>query len=405
MDRAARRRLAREGKTTDPVTALWLSNAMFAPTGYGTQTRQVVTRMIADGHHVTVAANYGLQAVPMDVSGVKHLPQGLDPHNNDVAKAYFQAVTSEHPGSRSALFTLYDTWVFKPESFEGLPVFSWVPVDHVPVPPAVLAWCALPNVTPIAMSRFGQAALAAEGVASVYIPHGIDTDLFKPTPTVETAAGVKTSREIIGVSEDRFVVGIVNANKANGHTHRKAFFEQLMAFRMFAETHPDAYLYLHTDATPNMGGADFTKLLKLVGLREGQYGFVNQYQYRMGVPEGILAAIYSGMDVLLSPTYSEGFGLTTIEAQACGTPVIVQDFTAQPEMVGDGWLVTGQPLYDMTQDACFSVPSIPDIVRALNESYARKGSGPSEAARRHVVDNYNADDAYVTYWRPLLESL
>ena len=46
-----------------------------------------------------------------------------------------------------------------------------------------------------------------------------------------------------------------------------------------------------------------------------------------------LAKYYSAADVLLSLSYEETFGLTIIEAMACGTPAIVYNNTAQPELI------------------------------------------------------------------------
>ena len=46
-----------------------------------------------------------------------------------------------------------------------------------------------------------------------------------------------------------------------------------------------------------------------------------------------LAVLYSMADVFLNPSREETMGLTTIEAMACGTPVIVSDKTAVPEVV------------------------------------------------------------------------
>lgn len=46
-----------------------------------------------------------------------------------------------------------------------------------------------------------------------------------------------------------------------------------------------------------------------------------------------LTAFYSAADVLLSLSYEETFGLTIIEAMSCGTPAIVYDNTAQPELI------------------------------------------------------------------------
>lgn len=46
-----------------------------------------------------------------------------------------------------------------------------------------------------------------------------------------------------------------------------------------------------------------------------------------------LISLYSRADVLLSLSRAETFGLTVIEANACGTPAIVYDNTAQPFLV------------------------------------------------------------------------
>ena len=42
--------------------------------------------------------------------------------------------------------------------------------------------------------------------------------------------------------------------------------------------------------------------------------------------------------MLLLPSLYEGFGLTALEAMACGTPVIVSDRSSLPEVVGDAAL-------------------------------------------------------------------
>lgn len=48
-----------------------------------------------------------------------------------------------------------------------------------------------------------------------------------------------------------------------------------------------------------------------------------------------LVEIYSAADVFVNPSVEETMGLTTVEAMACGTPVITYDKTAVPEVVGD----------------------------------------------------------------------
>lgn len=52
-----------------------------------------------------------------------------------------------------------------------------------------------------------------------------------------------------------------------------------------------------------------------------------------------LAGLYAGAAVYAFPSRYEGFGLTPLEAMACGTPVVAADATSVPEVVGDAGLL------------------------------------------------------------------
>lgn len=49
-----------------------------------------------------------------------------------------------------------------------------------------------------------------------------------------------------------------------------------------------------------------------------------------------LIVVYNLAQVLLLPSFYEGFGLPILEAQACGTPVITSDTSSMPEIGGNG---------------------------------------------------------------------
>ncbi|MBI4247274.1 MAG: glycosyltransferase family 4 protein, partial [Candidatus Rokubacteria bacterium] len=48
-----------------------------------------------------------------------------------------------------------------------------------------------------------------------------------------------------------------------------------------------------------------------------------------------LPGLYRGARMLVLPSLYEGFGLTALEAMACGTPVIASGTSSLPEVVGD----------------------------------------------------------------------
>ena len=55
-----------------------------------------------------------------------------------------------------------------------------------------------------------------------------------------------------------------------------------------------------------------------------------------------LPALYSGAEMFVYPSLYEGFGLTVLEAMACGTPVVCSSTTSLPEVAGDA-AVTVEP--------------------------------------------------------------
>jgi glycosyltransferase involved in cell wall biosynthesis len=408
MNRAERRRAERQGKTTNPLAITWFSNSIFAPTGYGTQTSQVVRQLHAEGHHVAICANYGLQAAQMIFDEIPHYPMGFDPYSNDVIEPTFMDWSRQHPDATPLVIALYDAWPLKAPAWDRMPTAIWTMIDHLPAPPAVLDFLRKDSVTPLAASRFAQEQIGRADIESIYVPMAIDTDLYKPTPVWHNGDKAVAGRQLMGFgddAEDYFVVSIVNANKSASGVHRKAHAENLLAFSVFAQQHDDVRLYIHTERNGMHGGINFAPLLKSLDIPEHKYRFVNQWAQHIGIPNEAMAALYTATDVLLAPTMGEGFGLTVAEAGACETPVIVSDFTCQPELVtDDSYLVGGQPWWDSYQAAWWQVPNVAQIVEALEAAYQR-GRYRSTKQRDHIVNNYDAATVYETHWKPALEVL
>jgi alpha-1,3-rhamnosyl/mannosyltransferase len=77
-----------------------------------------------------------------------------------------------------------------------------------------------------------------------------------------------------------------------------------------------------------------------------------------------LAALMAGAAAVCVPSYVEGFGLTALEAMACGVPVVTSDRTSLPEVVASAGLVV-PPTADAFEDALLRVLSDPDFAHDL----------------------------------------
>jgi len=379
------------------------SNSPGMPTGYGVQAELLANNLLHSGAKVASLSNYGLEGQISEIKtpfgSIDHYPRGLTPYSDDIMPYHFNHFKSKHPGKKHILMTLYDVWVYKNKALDDLPIYSWTPLDHVTMPPMVEAWLRKDNVTPIAMSPFGQRQMADRGIDSIYIPHSIDTKAYSPTDKIKD---VKT-REFMGVGEDDFLVGMVAANKANGQIHRKAYAENFMAFALFVKDNPNAKLYVHAEPSKAYGGFDLGSLARAVGIPQDNILFPNPIDLRYGFSAEHMAALYSAMDVLLTPSYGEGFGVPTVEAQACGTRVIASDWAASQDLVSeDSFLVDGQPFWDEAQQSWFMIPRIPSIVSALKQAAEEENHSQKSVDFALEFSNQNV---WQKYWKPFLEEV
>ena len=378
------------------------SNSPGQPTGYGQATEALVKLLKRDGADVASLSNYGNEGINTTFdTGFGQIPiyaRGNEAYSNDVTPAHHKHWKAINPDQPDLMITLYDVWVLNGKGYDNIPIASWTPIDHNPVPPAVLKWLQKENVTPLAMSKFGLDQIEKVGVAGHYIPHSIDTKVFKQTDKIDD----QPINEFMGFEDGRFIVGMNAANKSSGILHRKAYSENLMAFAMFARKHPDAMLYIHADAS-SQHGWNLVALGQLLGIPTDNMTFPDPLAYRYGMSQETLAGIYSSWDVMLATSYGEGFGIPTVEAQACGVPVIVSNFAASPELVGDGWVIGGQPLYDPAQHSFWHIPSVPEIAEALEQAYA-KGKGKSAKAVE-FAKQYDHEKVWQENWMPVLKNL
>ncbi len=380
---------------------LLVSVAPWAPSGYGTQARQLARRLKNDGHEVGFFALYGLKGGTIWWEGMPVFPHASDAMGNDIILGHVDAFKPD------IVLSLHDTWPMTQYGGRLMRWIPWTPVDHTPTPPGVLsamsrAWRV------VSMSQFGAQQLAGEGVPNTYIPLGIDAAFYP-----DAAAG-RAWRKDHDIPPEAFVYGMAGLNVY--WPPRKGYDRAIEAFAQIHAEHPDTILYLHTAPqamqVPNF---DLWQVIDFHKIPHEAIRFSDSYPLFMGYTEAGMRAMYNSFDVLLQPTQGEGFGLPVMEAQACGVPVIATNCTTMPELVFEelGILVEPSDRYLSLGYAWQYEIGVPGLVAGMEEAY-QKLRQPCKCGRadcdgypwRKILNihskQYQWDTVYGNFWRPFL---
>lgn len=103
------------------------------------------------------------------------------------------------------------------------------------------------------------------------------------------------------------------------------------AYNMLQEKHKNKYLLV-------LAGEGDKNLPKLINLAK-EMKLAERILYIGSPNEDDLPLLYSAAKMFVMPSLAEGFGLPAIEAMACGTPIIVGNRGALPEVVGEAGIL------------------------------------------------------------------
>lgn len=164
------------------------------------------------------------------------------------------------------------------------------------------------------------------------VPDAIES-IFSPLPESE----INFFRQQKGISPATFCLLNVGSNQP-----RKNVFTTLHVLQVLKEKGLPIHYW--------KAGADFTHEQKQF---IQTHNLENSVTY-LGKPDKqTLVKIYNAADILLAPSLYEGFGMTIIEAMACGTAVITSNVTSLPEVAGDAAiLVSPIDVPAMVQAVC-----------------------------------------------------
>ncbi|WP_114287701.1 glycosyltransferase family 4 protein [Candidatus Halocynthiibacter alkanivorans] len=229
----------------------------------------------------------------------------------------------------------------------------------------------------IATSHKTQSYLECDATVS---HHGINTDDFQP-------AGDRTAlRQKLGLPDD-VLIGCYGRIRHQKGTD--AFVDAMIRIL------PD--LPGHTALVMGRATEKHTAFLDGLKKRVAAEGLAERILFLPEVPVHQVAAWYQVLDLFVAPQRWEGFGLTPLEAMACGVPCVATRVGAFEELLADGAVGTLVARDDVAALAEASMAWLADPERMV--------AGAS-AARAHVLAHFRIEgeaERLIAIYRDLLE--
>lgn len=245
----------------------------------------------------------------------------------------------------------------------------------------------------------------APSVPSLYLPLTVDDKIFKKLPKEEVDAFVLSA--LPEHSKDKFKIFW---NNRNGQ--RKLAGTLMEWYKEFSNKVGWGKTCLIMNTNPkDQVGIDIEEFMKDYDLLNGEV-ILSPNQ----VTTDILVKFYNCADVVCNISHSEGFGLGTLEALSCETPIIALKTGGLTEQVTDGVntfgvalepkvkIVTGgQDVPYIYQDYCLKE----DFISALELMYSmpkEQRESIGKLGREHALKNFGFEDAKKK-WVSVLEDV
>ena len=231
-----------------------------------------------------------------------------------------------------------------------------------------------------------------------HIGHAVNPTFFKKLSSPEELNAVANTKQSIIDSSKNFN----NPKKKiffwnNRNARRKQSGTLIWWFKEWLDKvgHDKASLLMHTDAR-DPHGQDLPHIIEHLGLDDGQVLLSTTKVQPLD-----LAVMYAAADYTINISDAEGFGLSTLESLACGTPIIVNMTGGLQEQVTNGteWFGWGIQPNSKTVIGSLQVPYIyedrigqSDFEKVMNKALKlpkTKYKKMSQGGLEHVKQNFN----------------
>jgi len=394
--------------TSKKIKVMTISDHPLSPSGVGTQTKYMIDYLHKTGKYEFVCLGGAMRHQD-------YRPQKVDTYGDDLiiypvdgygTQDFVRNILKEHKPDILWFMTdprFYDwLWDMDDQIRRNVPMVYHHVWDNYPYPQFNRGFY-LSNDVIVTISKVTDDIVrtVAPEVKCEYLPHSVDTNIFKRLPEKEVALFKK---KLFGDKK----VFFWNSRNAR----RKMSGSVIWWFADFLKQvgKDNACLLMHTDPKdPN--GQDLEAIISELGLINGEIKFSTE----RNTPQQ-MASLYNAADCTICVSDAEGFGLSCLESLACETPVIANMTGGLQEQIFDGKDYYGVGIKPSSQAIIGSqqVPYIyedrisrEDFLIALHAMFNLTEEETRElgkAARKHVLKNYNPE-ILLKKWDDLFTSL
>jgi len=385
------------------IKILTLCDHPFSPSGCGTQAKYIIEGMLATGKYQFLSLGGAIKHT--DYKPIKTEQWGddwvivpTDGYGNQ--EMIRSIVRTERP---DILWFMTDPrffgwlWQIENEIRPNVPMIYYHVWDNYPYPTFNRKfYLSNDHIATISKLTDDIVAKVTPEVDRTYVPHAVDTNIFKKLPKEEV---VKFKKDSLKIEDDRLIFFWNNRN-----ARRKQSGSVIWWFGEYLKkTGHKATLIMHTDPKdPN--GQDLHMIINELGLTHGEVMLSLQK-----VPPQHLAYFYNAADATINISDAEGFGLATLESLACETPIIVTRTGGLQDQIKDGEKLFGIEIIP-TSRAVIGSQEVPFIYedRISDEQFVGAlemfGNIPIEqreligqAGRQHVIENFSFE-TFISQW-------